>query len=257
MTAGPALRSAASTRLLECPDCRAGTLALSEPDLACEGCGHRFPVRDGVGCFVRTVDDYTENYDQIAADDLSEPKTPPAVKQIFTQLVQERARGVVCDLGCGDGYVIQRLGDRGQRIAVDLAFAYLELLPGEIAALWSTVEDVPLRSGSIDTILCTDVIEHVLDATLLAREIDRLLAPDGQALLAFPFEQDLGVYDLPEYRAKYGKYKYVHVRSITDALVADLFSGFEVRFEHLITEGMAAMDFKPYPIKFVELGRRA
>lgn len=257
MTTGPALRDAASARLLECPDCRVGALALDGSELVCESGGHRFPVRDGVGCFVRAFDDYTENYDRIAADDLSEPKTPTLIKQIFTRLVQERARGVICDLGCGDGYVIRRLAGHERRIAVDLAFAYLERLPGDIAALWSTVEDVPLRSGSIDTVLCTDVIEHVLDARLLAGEIDRLLGPDGQALLAFPFEQDLSVYDLPEYKAKYGKYKYVHIRSITVALIAELFPRFEVRFEHLITEGTAAMEFTPYPIKFVELGRRA
>jgi len=256
LTGGRALGDAASARLLECADCRAGALVLDGSELVCERGAHRFPVRDGVGCFVRAFDDYTENYDLIAADDLSEPKTPPVVKQVFTQLVQERARGVICDLGCGDGYVIRRLSDHERRIAVDLAFAYLRLLPGDTTALWSTVEDVPLRSGSVDTIVCTDVIEHVLDATLLAGEIDRLLGPGGQALLAFPFEQDLGVYDLPEYKAKYGKYKYVHVRSIDDALIAELFPGFEVRSEHLITAGMAAMEFEPYAIKFVELARR-
>jgi predicted TPR repeat methyltransferase len=206
---------------------------------------------------VRSFDDYTENYDRIAADDLSVPKTPTLIKQIFVELVEARARGVVCDLGCGDAYVLRQLSRQKTRIAVDLAFAYVERLPGEIAGLWSTVEDVPLRTACIDTLVCTDVIEHVRDAGRLATEIDRLLADDGQALLAFPFEQDLSVYDLPAYRAKYGKYRYVHLRSITDELIGELFPRFEVRAEHLITEGMASMEFKPYPIKFVELARRA
>ena len=222
--------------------------------LICRHCADTFEIRDGIVCFQRQFDDYSENYDQICADDLAEPKTPSIVKEIFARLVQERASGVTCDLGCGDGYVIQRVNSP-RKIAVDIAFAYLERLPASIMRIWGRVEGVALCSGCIDTIVCTDVLEHVLDAQLLADEIARLLKPNGRILLAFPFEQDLSVYDLPAYKAEYERYKYVHLRSIDDALVANLFRAFEVRFSHLITEGMQFMEFKPYPIKFVELHR--
>jgi SAM-dependent methyltransferase len=238
--------------LLRCPACRRGGLDAEGGELACDSCSATFPVSNGVLCFQRAFDDYSENYDRIAADDLAEPKTPAVVKRVFTALVAERARGVVCDLGCGDGYVIRRApGDA--RIAVDIARAYLDRLPPEILRIWSRVEDVPLRSGSVDTIICTDVLEHVLDAKPLAEEIARLLRRGGQALVAFPFEQDLSVYELPEYRRRYGKYKYVHLRSIDDALIDSLFPDLERRFEHLITEGMPLMEFKPFPIKFIQL----
>jgi SAM-dependent methyltransferase len=240
--------------LLECPSCRAGALAQGDAGLDCRRCGATFPIRDGVGCFQRLFDDYSHNYDEICADDLREPKTPTAVKAVLATLVRERARGVVCDLGCGDGYVLTRL-DASARIAVDIALGYLDRLPGSILRLWSRVEDVPLRTGAVDTVVCTDVLEHVQDAAALAREIERLLPPGGQALLAFPFEQDLGVYELSEYRRKYAKYRFVHLRSVDDNLLRRLFPEFELRFEHLITEGMAAMEFKPYPIKFVQLVR--
>jgi SAM-dependent methyltransferase len=241
--------------LLECPTCRSSGLVAEDGALACPSCAARYGIENGIASFHPGRDAYTENYDQIAADDLVEPKTPSIVKEIFVELVLERVRGVVCDLGCGDGYVIRRVpSDR--RIAVDIARAYLERIPPEILRLWSGVEDVPLASGSVDTIVCTDVIEHVLDATTVAREIDRLCAPDGRILLAFPFEQDLGVYDLPEYKAKYGKYAFVHLRSIGDAMIAELFPGFEVVAERLITEGMHLMEFRPFAIKFVELRRR-
>lgn len=240
--------------LLRCPSCCSGGLVLAGEALSCVGCGDRFELRNGVACFQRQLDEYSENYDRIAADDLVEPKTPAVVKEIFAGLVCERVRGIVCDLGCGDGYVIQRV-ESERRIAVDIAFAYLERLPASIVRLWSRVENVPLRSGSVDTLICTDVLEHVLDARALAAEIDRLLKPDGRALLAFPFEQDLGVYDLPEYKRKYDRYKFVHLRSIGDETIAELFGGFRVAHERLIAEGMALMELKPYPVKFVELAR--
>ena len=164
---------------------------------------------------------------------LVEPKTPSIVKQIFTQLVQEQASGVTCALGCGDGYVIQRV-ESPKKIAIDIAFDYLKRLPDSIVRIWSKVEAVPVIAGCIETIICTDVREHVQDSTLLAQEISRLIQLGGKVLLAFPFEQDLSVYDLPEYKAKYAKYKYVHLRSVNDALIAELFPEFEVRFSHLI-----------------------
>ena len=248
---------AAAYQLLECPNCRGGGLRLDEvaKALLCDTCLEQFPESDGIACFLRTSDEYTENYDQICADDLREPKTPDIVKRIFTDLVAERVRGKTCDLGCGDGHVLLRL-EAPMKVAVDIAMAYLERLPTSILRLWSHVENVPLSSGSMDTIVCTDVIEHVLDASALAAEIDRLLAPDGQLLLAFPFEQDLGVYDLPEYKARFGKYKFVHLRTLSDYSIAGLFPGFEIRFSRLITEGMPLMMFKPYAIKFMQMVRR-
>lgn len=243
--------------LLECPSCRNAELSLRNDGTAvsCAGCGDVFEVRDGVLCFQRQFDEYSENYDEICRDDLVEPKTPAIVKEIFAGLAVARAAGVVCDLGSGDGFVIRRV-EAPLRIAADIAFPYVKRLPDEILRLWARVEDVPLRSGAADTIICTDVLEHVLDAQVLAAEIDRLLTPDGRILLAFPFEQDLSVYELPEYKAKYGKYTFVHLRSIGDGLVKELFPGFAVVFERLITEGMALMEFKPFPIKFLELRRR-
>lgn len=242
------------TALLQCPRCRSGSLTQSAPnaDLRCTHCGKAFDIKSDVFCFMEKFDDYTDNYDQICTDDLREPKTPDVVKHIFSTFVTEMAAGLTCDLGCGDGHVIQQV-KTPHRVAVDIAFKYLERLPHSILKLWSRVEEVPLQSESVSTLICTDVIEHVLDAKMLAHEIARLLAPSGQLLLAFPFEQDLSVYDLPEYKAKFGKYKYVHLRSINDDMIASLFPDFKIQFSKLITEGMPLMLFKPYPIKFVQL----
>ena len=244
--------------LAECITCRSGGFRLegeSRQELVCEHCGGRFDVRDGIACFLRVSTDYIENYDQISRDDLVESKTPTVVKDAYSQLVRWRARGVSCDLGCGDGYVIQKI-DATIKFAVDIAMPYLQRLPASIERIWGYVEDVPLKPGCIDTIISTDVLEHVLDAQRFANEIDRLLAPNGRVLIAAPFEQDLSVYDLPEYKQKYGKYKYVHVRSVNDETIAELFPTYEVRFSHLITDGMKLMEFRPYPIKFYDLRRR-
>jgi SAM-dependent methyltransferase len=245
-----------AVEVLSCPVCDSGGLAgAGDTQVACAACGSVVPLRDGIAALMSRFDDYTENYDRICADDLVAPKTPSVVKEVFTRLVAERARGVVCDLGCGDGHVIRRI-DAPVKVAVDIALEYLRRLPPVITRVWSRIEDAPLRAGAFETVVCTDVIEHVQDVEPVRDRIVRALHPDGRVLLACPFEQDLSVYELPAYRAKYGKYKYVHLRSIDDAFIRDTFPELECVFEHLITEGMAAMEFKPYPIKFLELRRR-
>ena len=245
--------------LTSCPTCRSGCLALQEGAssfLLCESCSDGFPLIDGVGCFVRNLDDYWENYDEICSDDLEEAKTPSVVKDRYSAFIAKRVRGTVCDLGCGDGEIVERLVSGHLRIAVDIARPYLVRLADPIMKIWSEIENVPLRDGTVDTVVCANVLEHVRDAERLASEIDRLVSSDGRILLSFPFEQDLGVYELEEYKAKYQKYKYVHLRSITDDLIARLFPDYEIVGKELITDGMELMEFKPYPVKAIELVRR-
>ena len=203
------------------------------------------------------ADGYVENYTTICEDDLKSPKTPTVVKEILTELISQRINGVTCDLGCGDGYIIRNIKNLPYKIAVDIALPYLESLPNDILKIHSAVESVPLGSHTIDSIICTDVLEHVLRPNDLALEIDRLLAWGGDLFLAFPYKQDLSVYDSPEYKAQCKQYKYVHLRSIDDALIDRLFPNYYIWHSEVITEGMDEMKFKPYPIKFVHMARKS
>jgi SAM-dependent methyltransferase len=65
-------------------------------------------------------------------------------------------------------------------VAVDAAPA-----PG-LAAL-AFVDALPLRDASFDTVLSTEVWEHVEDATAAAREAYRVLRPGGNLVVTVPF----------------------------------------------------------------------
>ena len=209
-------------------------------------------IHTGIGS---VSSDYLLNYDAICRDDIRVPKTPTVVKEILRDLIAERSGGIVCDLGCGDGYIIKNI-DADIKVAVDIAYPYLQNLPNDIIRIYGPVESVPLDMRSIDTVICTDVLEHVLSAEMVASEINCLVKSDGNILLAFPYKQDLSVYDLPEYKKNQKQYKYVHLRSIDDEFIAKIFPRFKVKFEQLIEDGMAEMKYKPYPIKFLELVRK-
>ena len=48
-------------------------------------------------------------------------------------------------------------------------------------------EHLPIRSGSVDTVLCSEVVEHVPSPGAVVGEIARALRPGGRAVLSAPF----------------------------------------------------------------------
>jgi len=62
-------------------------------------------------------------------------------------------------------------------------------------------QPLPFADADFDTVILSDVLEHVVDPRLLWREIARLLAPGGKLLLNVPFLY--GVHEAPH---DYGRY---------------------------------------------------
>lgn len=55
--------------------------------------------------------------------------------------------------------------------------------------------NLPIRTDSVDTVLCTEVLEHVPDAAPMVQEMARVLRPGGRLLVTVPFVQPL--HELP------------------------------------------------------------
>jgi SAM-dependent methyltransferase len=47
--------------------------------------------------------------------------------------------------------------------------------------------EIPLRDGCIDAVICTSLLEHVFEPSRVAREVYRILKPDGVAFFYLPF----------------------------------------------------------------------
>jgi len=81
-----------------------------------------------------------------------------------------------------------------------------DLAPGPLVDRTMDVERLPFQDGSLDLVLCSHVLEHVADDTGAARELARVLAPGGLALVQVPVEptmartyEDFSI-DMPEGR---------------------------------------------------------
>lgn len=96
------------------------------------------------------------------------------------------ARGILLDVGCGRKpyealfrpYVRRYLG---------LEYSPASGYRGNRADLCGDAQSLPLRSASIDTVLATELLEHVRDPGAVVGEIARVLRPGGIVLCTAPF----------------------------------------------------------------------
>lgn len=83
----------------------------------------------------------------------------------------------VCDVGCGTGFLLQKLSELRPEVTnltgVDFAIDDASSLPG-IEYVAAKVEDLPFEDNAFDTVICTHVIEHILDYRAAIAELRRV-----------------------------------------------------------------------------------
>lgn len=106
--------------------------------------------------------------------------------EVYEKIIRQHARGLLLDLGCG---------------AVPLYGIYRDIVSDNICMDWVNTlhknpyldyevdlnNEIPLESNQFDTIIATDVLEHIARPKLLMAEIARLLKPNGKVIIAVPF----------------------------------------------------------------------
>ena len=82
----------------------------------------------------------------------------------------------VCDVGCGTGALLRRLretrSDISRWVGIDVAIPTLG--DGTIAYYAGKIECLPFADGEFDTVICTHVLEHVLDYRRAIAELRRV-----------------------------------------------------------------------------------
>lgn len=106
------------------------------------------------------------------------------------RMVAARPEHEILEVGCGGGHVLEQFplskltgvdvsGRMLEKTAARLEGRDLRLLKGEL-------RDLDLPDTSYDRIICSEVIEHVVDPVELLEQIRRLLRPGGRAIITFP-----------------------------------------------------------------------
>jgi len=116
--------------------------------------------------------------------------------RLFRWLFDMQKTDRFLDVGCGEGYYTMPLAAHaGYTVGADLSQSVLRVFRGlknfpaaQIRLVNGDVERLPFPDESFDKILCSHVLEHVLDDRAVLDEIHRLLRPDGRAILAIPLK---------------------------------------------------------------------
>lgn len=98
------------------------------------------------------------------------------------------------EVGPGSGVYLPALSRTAERVlAVDRDEAHLEGARGATKSCTAPVDVVladlrslPFRDGSVDLLLCSEVVEHVSPGPGLLAGLARVLAPDGEMILTTP-----------------------------------------------------------------------
>lgn len=132
------------------------------------------------------------------------------VAAFYDRAIPRYAHGRLLDLGCGKAplYGLYRAYVDGVT-CVDWAESRHE--NPHLDLFHDLNRPLPLRSAAFDTVILSDVLEHIREPVALMREISRCLVPGGVLLLNVPFFYWL--HELPHDFFRYTRYSLEYLSS--------------------------------------------
>jgi SAM-dependent methyltransferase len=108
---------------------------------------------------------------------------------IWRDLKPELAKtsGVVLDVGCGAQVYRDLLSSAATYKGIDTDEAKAHFGYETPDTAYFEGDQWPVADGSVDCVLCTEVLEHIPDSLLFLRRTQRCLRPGGRLLLTVPF----------------------------------------------------------------------
>ncbi|TAK29854.1 MAG: class I SAM-dependent methyltransferase [Chloroflexota bacterium] len=103
-----------------------------------------------------------------------------------------RAHGKMLDVGCGKKPYASLFSQVEAHIGVEVP---ITLSKSQVIDVYGSALHLPFASSSFDTVLCTQVLEHVPEPHQLLGEVARVLKPGGILILTAP--QTWGPHEVP------------------------------------------------------------
>lgn len=146
---------------------------------------------------------------------------------------ERHAQGRLLDIGCGAKPYLEMFAPHvDEHVGLDRA-----LCPsGDTAIdLKGTAYEIPSEDASFDTVLCTDVIEHLEEPGEALAETHRVLRPGGHAIYTAPLFWHLHEQPRDFYRYTHHGLEHLFTRAGFEVVEIAALSGFAITF----TQGLA------------------
>lgn len=112
-------------------------------------------------------------------------RVDPRLARIIEIVTQRRPRTLL-DIGCGRGFLLDRLADAGLGGLTGMD-VYDDVVSDRFAyARGDVTQRLPFEDGTFECVVAGEIIEHVPDPDSLLREIRRVLVPGGTLVLSTP-----------------------------------------------------------------------
>lgn len=175
-------------------------------------------------------DEYTTNYEIIAGhlvDSIKKTGENPFINEkLWREMEDPTLKAIkryaysgafILDVGVGMGRLLELFPEM-QRYGIDVSLRMLEIAKNKgINVCCAYAESMPYKSEIFDIVVCTDLLEHVLDLNQACKNILRVLKPDGVLIVRVPYKENLNGY------VNGKNYKYVHLRSFDENSIKLLF----------------------------------
>jgi SAM-dependent methyltransferase len=96
----------------------------------------------------------------------------------------------IVDVGCGEGtatYLVKRLDPANTVIGIDWsAMALAQARARGLLVVQGGIDGLPLPDASVDVVIMSELIEHLVDTDAAAEEARRVLRPGGTLLMSTP-----------------------------------------------------------------------
>lgn len=177
-------------------------------------------------------DEYIENYNKIGKDVLKNidihgenPFMPEnywnSIENSTLLLIEKyiKKNDKILDVGVGLGRLLAKINQDVEKFGVDIDINQLVKSKDSINVCLSKVEEIPYIDELFDIIICTDVLEHVIDLNLAIKNIIDCLKLNGKLIIRVPFRENLSNYLEPSY-----PYKFAHLRNFDENSLQLLFN---------------------------------
>jgi ubiquinone/menaquinone biosynthesis C-methylase UbiE len=111
-------------------------------------------------------------------------------QRLISKSLEISDKDILLDLGCGSGLSLIPVASRSKiALGIDISIECLKSLKTKLLSSYfvnSLLETIPLKTSSIDKVVCAAVMEHVVDDKVVLTEVHRILRPEGLVVFNIP-----------------------------------------------------------------------